>query len=503
MYPIDLFLLSKTKPLNVNDFCEYVKNISHSARQLIIRDYERADLYQLIDMLLSSNININCLDGFYYSYSIEQIGKEFDLIKISKDFVLNIEIKSDYSNTEVQPLEKIKKQLLLNRHYLLSINQNIKLYTFVASDKKIYKLKDDLELCESSIHDIMIDINDSLVFKNEDLDNIMCPSNYLVSPFNNVDKFINGQYFLTKHQEQIKKDILSKLTNPDCKFFKINGDAGTGKTLLLYDIAKSIDNSNKICMVHCGKLNQGHFELNKLLSNVTIISAKEFKYFDLKNYDLIMFDETQRLYLNEFNDFVQYTQDNYLKAIFNIGLDQLMQENEVHDNINGEINKLDNIQKYELKNKIRTNENIASFIKNLVNLENKNRDADYKNIDIFYVSTKEECKHCVKYIMSHNYTYISFTPSQYKNHEIDNYIGAINTHDVIGQEFDNVVMIMGQDFQYVNNRLNSKDHPNPNYIFSKLFYQGITRARLKLAIVIVRNSELYKTLISIKNHKEN
>ena len=100
------------------------------------------------------------------------------------------------------------------------------------------------------------------------------------------------------------------------------------------------------------------------------------------------------------------------------------------------------------------------------------------------------------------YVYISFTTSIFKPHEIDDFISANNTHTVIGQEFDNVVMIMGQNFRYVNSRLHSPKHPNPNYIFSKLFYQGITRTREKLAIIVHRNPELYRTLIKIKQNNE-
>ena len=118
MYPIDLFLLTKTKPLNIQEFCEYLQIVSKSQRQLKIRDYERNNLYQFIELLKSNNINISCLNGFYYSYTIDQIGKEFDLIKICKNFVLNIEIKSDYPESRTTSEDRIKEQLVLNKHYL-------------------------------------------------------------------------------------------------------------------------------------------------------------------------------------------------------------------------------------------------------------------------------------------------------------------------------------------------------------------------------------------------
>lgn len=39
------------------------------------------------------------------------------------------------------------------------------------------------------------------------------PSNYLISPFNSTDEFINGEYFLTTRQQNIKQEIKDELAN--------------------------------------------------------------------------------------------------------------------------------------------------------------------------------------------------------------------------------------------------------------------------------------------------
>lgn len=45
----------------------------------------------------------------------------------------------------------------------------------------------------------------------------------------------------------------------ELSFFCISANAGTGKTLLLYDIAKEILNRGKhVKIIHCGLLNEGH-----------------------------------------------------------------------------------------------------------------------------------------------------------------------------------------------------------------------------------------------------
>lgn len=47
--------------------------------------------------------------------------------------------------------------------------------------------------------------------------------------------------------------------------------------------------------------------------------------------------------------------------------------------------------------------------------------------------------------------------------------------------------------------LQGKMHPNPNYIFYKLWFQGVSRAREKLCILVIGNEELFKKLLSVKN----
>ena len=53
------------------------------------------------------------VENFIYSYEIDHLNKEFDLIRIFENSVVNIEIKSENVSNE-----KIIKQLKRNKHYL-------------------------------------------------------------------------------------------------------------------------------------------------------------------------------------------------------------------------------------------------------------------------------------------------------------------------------------------------------------------------------------------------
>ena len=40
-------------------------------------------------------------------------------------------------------------------------------------------------------------------------------------------------------------------------------------------------------------------------------------------------------------------------------------------------------------------------------------------------------------------------------------------------------------------------HPNPDYLYPNLFYQGVSRVREKIALVIVEAPLLFKKIVSI------
>lgn len=73
-----------------------------------------------------------------------------------------------------------------------------------------------------------------------------------------------------------------------------------------------------------------------------------------------------------------------------------------------------------------------------------------------------------------------------------------SSHDVIGQEYENVVIVLDKHFYYTaDNKLsyNARAYYNP----LETLFQAITRTRKKLSLVIVDNDEFYKKCIQIVN----
>lgn len=222
-----------------------------------IRDAEIGDMRCLSIVLSDAGCSMADFDRYFVGYKIPQIGKEFDLLRLGRNFLVNIELKSDSSE------EKIKKQLVRNKYYLSFLGLKVYAFTFVSASKKLYFLQDDGQLNE-----IQVDLLKKVLVTQEandsdDLDALFNPSDYLVSPFNSTKRFLAGEYFLTPQQEEIKTQIVELFKPPKvAKFISIIGSAGTGKTLLTYDVARNSPiGSKKPVIIHCGQLNDGHQKL--------------------------------------------------------------------------------------------------------------------------------------------------------------------------------------------------------------------------------------------------
>jgi len=215
-----------------------------------IRDAEIEDLILLVKALKNIGCNIGTLDKFHVGYKIPQIGKEFDLLRFSPEYIVNIEIKNN------SPEAKIKKQLIRNKYYLDFIGRRVFAFAYVAESNELYFLREDGELEKSKIAHLKDCLEKQVPSDAEVIDELFNPSDYLVSPFNSTKKFLDELYFLTHQQEDVKGQIIAALNSSKAaKFVSITGSAGTGKTLLTYDIAKYlIDSKRTPLIIHCGQL---------------------------------------------------------------------------------------------------------------------------------------------------------------------------------------------------------------------------------------------------------
>ena len=456
-----------------------------------MRDYELDGIRMLTEELLKQE-DISVTDGYYLGFSIPQIGKEFDLLRFGEDSIINIEIKSESS------FEKIQKQQIRNRYYLSFLNKEIHIYTYISSENKLYKLvsgptaSTSTEVKMSELYDKLLK---QVVVTDMKIDEVFNPSDYLVSPFNSTEKFINENYFLTIQQENIYDNVQKILDKPNAAFIAITGNAGTGKTLLTYHIAKkNQQKGSRVLILHCAQLNNGH---NILKENWGWNISMPRYAPEINDFDIIIIDEAQRLYPLQFDRIVESVKKLNKKCIFSYDEKQYLHDDEKNRNIKDKIEAELKCTPFKLTDKIRTNKEISYFIKQLLNNNKNIPDIKYPNIGFLYCQNYKSAQGLLNMMHQKGWKVPNYTPGtrtffnyeKYKSEDID------SAHSVIGQEFEKVVVVLDETFKY-----NSSGElvANNNYYSQKqMLYQIITRAIKKLHIIVINNEVMLNRCIQI------
>ena len=488
---IDMVKLSHNTELS-EPYIRYLCGIKNEQQY---RHQEILDISAIIGQL---SVADSKLSDFIYGYVVPQLNKEFDLIKITENSCLNIELKGgDVAR------EKIQRQLIQNRHYLKLLNKpNLLLYTYISSTGELIRLDDSNNLIECALDELsrVLNLMDDKA-EQVDLDSVFTPNNILVSPLNATERFLRGDYLLTENQENIKKNILSYICGITTdRFVGLTGGPGTGKTLLIYDIACELAKKQTILMVHSGILCYGHYMLDQKLNNIKIISAKELRLREIRDVDIVIVDEAHRLYTESLEKVERWVKRAKTTCLFSYDAGQMLSVAERYRNTAQRIDQLCLSHIFKLTNKIRTNKELALFITCLRDLTKYRDEYSFPNVQIFYEPRKSNAMRKVEELKKSGYTFISYTPSKV-NHEIDYQSDQYNTHTVIGQEFDGVCMLIGDYFFYTpEGKLAARTHPNPDYLFRQLLYQGLTRVRSKIALIVMSESILQSILQLMKNN---
>ena len=450
----------------------------------------------------SCGCNPSTFDGYFVGYSIGQIGKEFDLLRFGDESIINIELKSELkvANKEM----KILKQMQINYYYLKILGKRIKIFTYIENDG-FYEYEKELDVINRvDAQAVAACMKAHIVNYSIDPDREFVPSNYLISPFNSTDKFLQGEYFLTTAQQKIKGEIYGELADTPFMYFSISANAGTGKTLLMYDIAKEmIQNGQEAAIIHCGILNDGHIRLRDTygwnIQPVKVIQAMRVdSIFD--GCSVVFIDEAQRIKISQLQMVIEKSIEKGIPLIFSYDTKQYLRGNEGHDieeYVRSNYPKI-SVSSKRLTNKIRTNKEMASFITNLFSIGKSQDNLNYECITIEYMDDPTVLNEYAKFLEKSGWTLLTFTTSSY---DPDPYnllasIGGKNAHNVIGQEFSKVAFIMDGNFRYSESgKLQAR---GSYYSAQGMLYQIVTRVIDELKVVVLDNPELYMKLLEIK-----
>lgn len=363
MRSINIFSLSRiTYPPIFSSYEKQLSQREEPLKNVKANELEslRILVYQLSYILSGggNENNIDLFEHFYYSFSIEKISKEFDLLRLAKNYIINIELKS-----QMIAEEKIKKQLDQNCYYLQAVNRSVHAYTYVSNENLLFYRQDDGELVQTSLESLVADLRGQCDFYDGKIDDLFCASQYLISPMNTPQKFLDEEYFLTGQQEEIKSKIIGMALKGEPLTIGITGNPGTGKTLLIYDLAKSVSLVfGKVCVIHCGTMPPGLHYLNSQLLNIDIIPAKQTtSYLTTSKYSFVFIDESQRIWMNQFNYILTQAKLNGISVVFSYDPNQILSTREVNREIGERISQIKDVQIFKLK-KQNKNKSSACFL---------------------------------------------------------------------------------------------------------------------------------------------
>ena len=454
---------------------KYLKYYLHYNKKKQYRNEEIETIRSLVNILKLDYDTCKC---FYYSYQLPHLNKELDLLKVAKKAIINIELKSMPVS-----LEKIEKQLRQNRYYLNLFHKKIYTLNYCSFNNKVYEYINDALVERDLVYlkNILL-INSKPLAIN--LDDIFSPSNMLISPIHNPIRFLNNDYLLTDSQQMVKSQLIKTLMKNES--VSLTGSSGTGKTLLLYDIAKNIN--KRVLIIEPFKIVEGHKIIMDKCSNI-VFKEKNDDVAKI-SYDLLIVDEVQRLSYSMFHNIINNINNSNISLLVSYDEKQRISNTDEFISIITELKGITLNNNYRLSQIIRANKDISLFLNSLFDSSKKINLDD--NIRIKYIS-KDNLYNEINDSIKNGYSFISYIDSK------DNYPfeSVVYTKDSINKEFDNVCMVLDDRFYYENNKLKSK-LLDDNLIYTRILYQGLSKARRKI-LLLVTNEEILKNIINFVN----
>lgn len=483
-----------TRQQNMEQLQKLERQLSGREHFLRLREWELDSMRALVKQLELHMQKVSAL-RFFYSFQIPRLGKEFDLIQIKDEHIVNIELKSGAVSDEM-----IKKQLIQNRYYLSVLTRPIYSYTYISSENRLVRLTNHDHIVEAdweSLCDILG--RDSRDYQG-DIEELFKAEYYLISPLTDPVKFLNKEYFLTSQQRDIRRQILRKIRAEHSGYFLFTGLPGTGKTLLLYDIAMGLSDRRKVCMIHCSEAGKKWEILHERLHRIDFLSDSRLLddgidvIHDGKDifaeYSVVLVDEAHLLSVEKLRFILSCAGDR--PVIFSSDSENMISPYELDRGNLHVIEGLPGIQIFRLTNRIRTNAELSSFIQNIMHIPAGRRLKEYPHIEVVYANDDGEAANLLDDYRARGYWYKADGGNSYGSRNVEPSGGV-----------DSLVVVMDDHYYYDEEgylrSLEAKDKANVFNVRSLFHY--LNQAKEILAIVVKGNPEVYAGLMNVLQGK--
>lgn len=477
MKSISIYAL--TRKQNIEHLQKLEQQLSGREHMLKMKEWELESMRALVDQLELYMQDVSAL-RLFYSFQIPRLGKEFDLLQIRENQIINIELKSGAVSEEA-----IQKQLIQNRYYLSALGKPIQSYTYISSQNRLMRLTNHDHVIEASWNQLCAALQKEGKDYSGDIENLFRAEWYLFSPLTEPNRFLNKEYFLTAQQRDIKRQILKKIREEQTGYFSFSGLPGTGKTLLLYDIAMKLSNRQPVCIIHCGEAGKKWEILHKRLQRIDFLSDNQLEtQFSLEDYHAILVDEAHLLSVEKLNVLLNMSEDRPI--IFSSDSEEMISPKEMDQSTMKRMQELPNLQTFRLTNRIRTNAELSSFIQNMMHLPVRKNQNGYPHVSVVYANDEKEADTLVQDYVRQGYQYFQ----QMEGAEL----GVTAVRDT-----EKMVVMLDERYYYDEDQYLRSRNPmqNGQSEVRRLFHL-LNQAKENLAFVVKENETLYGILLDMK-----
>lgn len=465
---------------------------------------ELSDIAKLTELIVGANKNdINIYTNFALGYISVSGGlrEQFDLLRFGKGHVTNIELKHDLPKGG---LKAIERQMRRHRLYLSVLNgYTVDVCCFVNGlTPEIYHLDADNAIEKTNVQTVltMLEKTQTEPYQVQPID----LSDMIVSPYVNPEAFAKHKYFLTEEQYHTR----DKIVNSDRDKIVVTGGAGTGKTLVLMDAARKFKKQGKsVLVIFCAPMNNYKAISEGLNINIRPIGSLEIEDISKLKEDVILVDESQRIYQKKMDALLKLSGR---KIIFSIDMNQTLHEKENDITFHVDYKNSPDFLYLSLKDKIRYDPSLSSFIKRLLKYNSSHvHPYYYEKVRLHYTPSKEKAEQYIQQKIDEGFTSIEPTPyvtketGRTKREKICP--RSFDVHQAIGREYDKVLVVIDSYYSWSEVGVSGNYPKFYPYIQMNELFEALTRVRKELLIVVVDNPDMYtyvQQILTWKDDKE-
>ena len=455
-----------TRKQNLSNLSRLECHLSERDRPLKVRAWEINSMRALVDQLEKYMPEVYRL-RLFYSFQILRLGKEFDLLQVKENQIVNIELKSGAVSEDA-----IRRQLIQNRYYLSILGRPVRSYTYISSQNRLVRLTNHDHIVEAEWEQLCAELQEKSADFSGNLEDLFQAEWYLISPLTQPERFFKKEYFLTAQQKDIERQILKSIRIKRGGYYHFSGLPGTGKTLLLYDIAMKLSGRQMVCIIHCGASGQEWKRLHERLRRIVWVSDSQITAeMRLDEYETVLVDEAHLLDKETLENIVEAAGKR--PVIFTSDCEDQLSPEEVDQSVKLGIAKLPEIQTFRLTNRIRTNEEISSFVQNMMHIPDYKSGRRFPHVTVFYANDDQEAANLIQDAKKQGYQHLLES-------------------EVAEKAYDSVAIILDGNYFYDSKKyLRSKKRTVRN-----LFHQ-LNSAKEKLMLIVKDNEPFYAMLLGL------